>query len=204
MSFAESAAAASAPPPTVGGLGSFAEWVVDKLCDNELQHTMEASGVLNSWDEGSYLSVVKTDGDGNCLAHAVMTAGQFIVRALHFSAHSVNRAPLTLVPMFASLSVRHVGQQGLTARRYFLGDELGRSQAQVPRTLHVRASTSGGHARRGLITSGCRQIFGGQGQIRASSQRDWSLLGLASLTAVSLCAVCCVLCSLPRRTMLQR
>ena len=76
MSFAESAAAAAAPPPTVGGLGSFAEWVVDKLCDNELQHTVEASGVLNSWDEGSYLSVVKTDGDGNCLAHAVMTAGQ--------------------------------------------------------------------------------------------------------------------------------
>jgi hypothetical protein len=70
---ASSAAPASTPvvqPPPL----SLAEWALEKLLDQELQQSMESQQVLNSWDEGSHLSVIKTDGDGSCLTHAVMTA----------------------------------------------------------------------------------------------------------------------------------
>jgi hypothetical protein len=82
------AAAAAAQQPassTIGGgsgvdsgdaseLPPFEEWVLNMLLDTELQSRMESAGVLNSWTEGSHLSVVKTDGDGNCLCHALLTA----------------------------------------------------------------------------------------------------------------------------------
>lgn len=53
---------------------TLSEWCLDKLLAHELQSSMEAARVLNASDEGSYLSVIRTDGDGNCLCHAVMMA----------------------------------------------------------------------------------------------------------------------------------
>jgi hypothetical protein len=41
-------------------LPTFVDFTLEKLCDVDLQRAMEESRVLNSWDEGSYLSVIRT------------------------------------------------------------------------------------------------------------------------------------------------
>jgi len=70
----QSSTSAAADASSDSALPPFEEWCLSMLLDTELQARMEAAGVLNSWNEGSHLSVVKTDGDGNCLCHALLIA----------------------------------------------------------------------------------------------------------------------------------
>lgn len=66
------AAAASSSDSSTSSPPSLAEWVLDKLLDVDLQILMESQHVINAWDEGTHFSVLRTEGDGNCLCHAAM------------------------------------------------------------------------------------------------------------------------------------
>lgn len=81
-SSASASTKSSTPPPNTAAAASsssnansaspFVDWCLAKLCDVDLQRRMEAHAVLNASNEGSYLSVLNTDGDGNCLCHAIL------------------------------------------------------------------------------------------------------------------------------------